>query len=60
MHAAATTNHTAFTDSPRANAIDAQATAPATANAPNTTLCRVEMGERSMTATAGNSGSVCT
>ena len=57
---AARTNHTALTVSPRRKAIIAHATAPSTAMAPNSSLCRVVMGERSMTATGGRFGSVRT
>ncbi len=55
---AATTNHTAFTASPRANAMIAQATAPITAMIPKMILCRTVIGERSIIATAGNASSV--
>jgi hypothetical protein len=55
---AATTNHTAFTVSPRANAMIAQATAPITAMIPKTILCRAVIGERSTIATGGKSSSV--
>ena len=52
------TNHTALTVSPRKNAIIAQAMAPITAMIAKITLCRVVIGERSMTATGGRSLSV--
>ena len=55
---AATTNQTAFTVSPRANAMIAQAMAPITAMIPKMILCRMVMGERSMIATGGRSSSV--
>ena len=55
---AATTNQTAFTVSPRTNAMIAQAMAPITAMTPKTILCRTVMGERSMIATGGRSSSV--
>ena len=55
---AATTSQTAFTVSPRANAMTAQATAPITAITANKILCRMLMGERSTIATGGSSSSV--
>src|SRR5689334_7191771 len=55
---AAITNQTAFTVSPRANAMIAQAMAPAIAITAKTALCRPVMGERSMIAMGGRSWSV--
>ena len=55
---AAITNHTALTVSPRKSAIIAQAMAPINAKIAKITLCRVVIGERSMTATGGRSASV--
>ena len=57
---AAITNQTALTVSPLKNAMIAHATAPSSATMPNTILCRVVIGERSMIATGGRSGSVRT
>ena len=58
VHTAATTNQTAFTVSPRTNAMIAQAIAPITAMMPKTILCPTVMGERSIIATGGKSSSV--
>ena len=55
---AATTSQTAFTVSPRANAMTAQAIAPITAMMPKTIRCPTVMGVRSMIATGGKSSSV--
>ena len=54
------TNHTALTVSPRAKAMTAHATAASSAMTSKITRCRAVMGERSMIATGGSSGSVRT